>query len=664
MSGLCLWASLEASLVPAEAPIDPLHWKRVGALVCQRGERLFSWRSHGCWCWQALESEACPRSWERCLSPWVAADARLYYRTTLLEALRAHEAVPAALTDLEYLAWSYRCWGEECLRRLEGDYACVFWDEAHQTVLAARSPFGWRPLFYRLQADGQALVLASDPAWLLVATGDPGDLDPDWVCWYLATGQFLRGSPWRMVQEVPPGGWIRWQAGQLQMGQFWSPRPARLVAPRTLQEAREQVAHVLRAAVRQRVEGQPSVLVDLSGGLDSSSCAALAAQEQAPSTVLLGVHFSCHRLPEADERRFAQRVARALGIPLRIWTEEEAPLLQEARWLARLAPVPLTAMLFFGSWYRCLGQLARTQRMRVYLRGTFGDALWDPAWRTILREWWQEHAMGTILRTLWHWHHLGLSWSQVAWTQASALWSPDEPSWRRRPPAPWLRPLVWQRVLQVEEAERQRLRRRGPVQVWEWLRWMDRFAETAALAAARPLGEAGLSSTDPYTDPRVVEQVMAIPLALLVPPGLPPKGFLREVMRGQLPETIRLRATKGRIARAIFCALREQQSWLQDELGTGPAELDPYLDRLCLREQLDRLPFFPGAQPVLFSSLALALWGKQGGATGACLESLRELPAAPVVLRSREPCGICGQSGTGCGRQVLLWRERAPITVS
>ncbi|RAQ95910.1 class II glutamine amidotransferase domain-containing protein [Thermogemmatispora tikiterensis] len=222
MSGFCLWASLDPDPPEAETPIDATRWLQIGALVRQRGDQLFSWRSHGCWCWQALEHEACPRSWGSCRSLWVAADGRLYYRSALLEALRVHHAVPARLSDLEYLAWSYRCWGEENLRRLEGDYACVWWDEERRLGLAARSPFGLRPLFY--QVWGQTLILASDPAWLLQATNGPCDLDADWVCWYLATGHFRSASPWRTVHEVPPGGWLRWQAGQLQTGLFWSPR--------------------------------------------------------------------------------------------------------------------------------------------------------------------------------------------------------------------------------------------------------------------------------------------------------------------------------------------------------------------------------------------------------------------------------------------------------
>lgn len=641
--------SLAPDLPQVETPIEPTRWLQIGSLVRQRGDQLFSWQCQGCWCWQALEQEACPRSWESCTSPWVAADGRLYYRPALLEALRPYGAVPATQSDLEYLAQSYRCWGLECLCRLEGDYSCVWWDEVRRRGLAARSPFGLRPLFY--QVCGQALILASDPVWLFLATNGPRDLDADWVCWYLVTGHFRSASPWRTVHEVPPGGWVRWQADQLQTGLFWSPRPARSTPPRTLEEAGRQVLPVLREAVRQRVEGQQTVLVDLSGGLDSSSCAVLATEELSPARVM-GVHFSCQRVPEADERAFARRVARELGLPLRIWTEEEVPLLQEASQFARLAPVPLTAVLFFGSWYRCLGQLARSRRVRMYLRGTFGDALWDPAWRTILRECWQERAFGIVWQNLWLWHRQGMPWGQIVLTRGSPLWRSTESPWHRRPLAPWLRPEVWQRVLEVEEAERQRWRQRGPVQVWEWLRGIDRFAESAALAAARPLVEAGLTSTDPYTDPRVLEQVLAIPLALLVPHGLPPKGLLREAMRGHVPEPVRLRATKGRIARAIFRALWERRAWLQDELRAGSAELAPYVDGDSLRAHLNRLPFLTVAQPLVLSSLALALWVRQGGAAGGGQEPVTGLPAAPVVLRGRGRQTEAGSSG-----QLIQWME-------
>ncbi|RAQ95908.1 hypothetical protein A4R35_10205 [Thermogemmatispora tikiterensis] len=250
-----------------------------------------------------------------------------------------------------------------------------------------------------------------------------------------------------------------------------------------------------------------------------------------------------------------------------------------------------------------------------------------------------------------------MSWGQILLTRGSPLWRSTEAPWHRRPLAPWLRPEVWQRVLAVEEAERQRCRQRGPVQVWEWLRWIDRFAETAALAAARPLVEAGLTSTDPYTDPRVIEQVLAIPLTLIAPHGQPPKGLLREAMRGHLPEPVRVRATKGRIARAIFRALWERRGWLQDELRAGPGELDPYLDRECLRVQLDRLPFLTVTQPIVLSSLALALWVRQGGAAGGGPEAVARLPAAPVGLLGNGRGKTGRQTGASGADQLIQWME-------
>ena len=72
----------------------------------------------------------------------------------------------------------------------------------------------------------------------------------------------------------------------------------------------DQIAQWLRE--RLAAAGAEGFVVGLSGGVDSSTTAALAARAVGPERVL-GVLMPCHSQPE--DRRLARKVAETFGIP-------------------------------------------------------------------------------------------------------------------------------------------------------------------------------------------------------------------------------------------------------------------------------------------------------------------------------------------------------------
>ncbi|RAY95521.1 asparagine synthetase B, partial [Klebsiella oxytoca] len=56
----------------------------------------------------------------------------------------------------------YERYGVEMFRRLDAEFACVIYDGEKKTYLAARDPFGIRPLYYGYTAEGN-IAFASEP---------------------------------------------------------------------------------------------------------------------------------------------------------------------------------------------------------------------------------------------------------------------------------------------------------------------------------------------------------------------------------------------------------------------------------------------------------------------------------------------------------------------
>ena len=70
---------------------------------------------------------------------------------------------------------AYRTWGEDCARRLAGEFALVVWDKKNQSVFCAKDHAGMRPLHYHW--DGHRILIASDIAGVLAAGDFPQTLD-------------------------------------------------------------------------------------------------------------------------------------------------------------------------------------------------------------------------------------------------------------------------------------------------------------------------------------------------------------------------------------------------------------------------------------------------------------------------------------------------------
>ena len=88
-------------------------------------------------------------------------------------------------SDSEVVVHGYEEYGEDFVRRLNGIFAFVLWDAPRRRIVAARDPFGVKPLYW--WSDGRRVAMASEIGALL-ATGlvhprvDPVALDHYLAC--------------------------------------------------------------------------------------------------------------------------------------------------------------------------------------------------------------------------------------------------------------------------------------------------------------------------------------------------------------------------------------------------------------------------------------------------------------------------------------------------
>ncbi|MEN9573671.1 MAG: hypothetical protein RL514_1526 [Verrucomicrobiota bacterium] len=221
-------------------------------------------------------------------SPWRSADGqrvitydgRLDHREDLCRAL----GLPASaleLPDPELILRAHEQWGHDCVTRLEGEFAFALWDNRQQELFCARDPLGACGFHYHL--DGRRFVFASQIRDVLLGAGLPKRLDELTLGYHLtalvplATGTLYAGVmrlPAGRTLVVRPGGTPAFRTYR----QFTMQPEIRLRSP---QEYSEALRGLLDDAVRSCLRTHHPVAAMLSGGLDSTGVACLAARQLA-----------------------------------------------------------------------------------------------------------------------------------------------------------------------------------------------------------------------------------------------------------------------------------------------------------------------------------------------------------------------------------------------
>jgi asparagine synthase (glutamine-hydrolysing) len=206
--------------------------------------------------------------------------------------------------DTEVLVHLYEQEGAAFARRLRGMFAAALWDSTRRRLVLARDRYGIKPLYYRADVDG--LEFASELRSL-----PRGGIDLDALEAFLAFNSIPAPlTIFREARKLPPGHVLVWEDGNLSLERYARPAPVRAAELRDDDEAEliEELRSRLRDSVRAHLLADVPVGVLLSGGIDSSALAALAAQESTEPVRTFSIGFEERSFDElADARLVAER---------------------------------------------------------------------------------------------------------------------------------------------------------------------------------------------------------------------------------------------------------------------------------------------------------------------------------------------------------------------
>lgn len=281
---------------------------------------------------------------------WIVFNGEIFNFVELRADLELKGHHFATHSDTEVLLHLFQEEGPSCLHRLNGQFAVAIYDAVAGSLFLARDRLGVRPLFY-FEKDG-VLYFGSEIKSLLAGSGESAEIDPAvigqvFTFWGPLPGQTV----FRGIHELPPGHWMFWRQGEVEVQQYWHSsfnheEGASSLGTKTAGELKEELKELLIDATRIRLRADVPVGAYLSGGLDSSLIASVVRQYTSNRLRTFSIAFTDERY---DERDFQTRMSAFLGTEhevVEVTHEDIGRIFPEVIWhtetpLLRTAPAPM-----------------------------------------------------------------------------------------------------------------------------------------------------------------------------------------------------------------------------------------------------------------------------------------------------------------------------------
>lgn len=516
----------------------------------------------------------------------ITADMRLDNRDDMISRIGLPSRDALSWPDSRIVLSAWEKFGDAVWPLLRGPFAVAIFDPRDRVLTLARDPVGLNVVMWH--RNDRFFAFATMPNGLFAMNDVPRVLNEEKFADFLVLNHAEHATTiYKEVFRVPPAHVLRVKAdGIVTHHRYWSPDDIRPVRFRTDQDYADGLRDCLDKAVRQQMRSVHPIGCLLSGGLDSSSVAVLAARALAAKHQRIAAFTGVPRkgfdapVPAghyADESPFVEAIAAAAGtIDVTYVPHHAGDDFSELDrfFIALEGPVRNPTNL---GWVLAVLRAARTQGRRVLLGGLRGN-------HTISWNGWSQTAghllRGRFLTALRQYNLYYRRTPHSRWAAMRNLFlEPIVPVWlddmmhRRRHPdrvAPWLehsaiRPAfaaatgVNERARQARHDFHYRARRdervRGLLQVDYGGDW--HAAEKAFT---------GVEVRDPTADLDVISFCFGVPPEQYLAEGVD-RSLIRRAMWGLVPDMVLTNRLRGLQAADWHEKLRHRRSEIAREVA-------------------------------------------------------------------------------------------------
>ena len=525
-------------------------------------------------------------------------------------------------SDTEVIVHGFEEWGIDVLQRLRGMFAIGIWDDHERALWLARDRIGIKPLYWTLHHG--RLSFASEIKALLEDPQQERGVDEEALYHYLS---FLTtpapNTLFRGIHKLPGGTWLRvGENGDVREQRYWDVwdgvEPLDGVGE---DEIAARVLEELRTSVQLRKLADVPVGVFLSGGIDSSTNAALFSEGEGAPVKTFSIGYEGDYGSYKNEFQYARQMAELVGAEhheRRLTIDDALDFLPQ---MVRLQDEPIADPVCIPVYF--VSKLARDNGVVVAQVGEGADELfWGyPSWKTLLDL--QRYDDLPVPRAL----------KRAGVQLATALGK------GQRREVEYLRrgaegvPVFWGGAESFTEAQKQALlsprlrrdldgltswdalapiRRRFDDGAWEhshlhWMSYLDlnlRLPELLLMRVDKMSMGVSLEGRVPFLDHRFVELAMSIPEKSKTNGGTL-KHILKKAVRGVIPDELIDRPKQG-FGVPVY-------EWFFDRLGDeARRELDSFTRETDFLDRAEVMRYVDEHRgPEVWYLLNLALWWKE-----------------------------------------------------
>lgn len=243
-------------------------------------------------------------------SLWIVFNGEIYNYPSLRTYLLSKGHVFQSQSDTEVILHLYEEVGQDCVNLLNGMFAFAIWDSSRRSVFLARDRLGIKPLFYSFSSkDG--LFFSSEIKAILET---PVSRAPDYQALYDYLSLMYVPTPataFSAIKKLPPGCVMHCSDGGIAIRQYWDiPLPQQGWEDHSSGDNEEEMLGLLEAAIRRHMIADVPVGAFLSGGIDSTTVAAVMSSRLGVPLKTFTIGFRRKSYDESDEARL---VAQTLG---------------------------------------------------------------------------------------------------------------------------------------------------------------------------------------------------------------------------------------------------------------------------------------------------------------------------------------------------------------
>lgn len=544
----------------------------------------------------------------------LVADVRLDNRPELAQALGLEPTVAATLSDSHLIGLAYQRWGAACVDHLLGDFAFIVWDRKKQHLFAARDPLGTRGLSYYVDRD--VLVAATEISHILAHPAVQPRINE------VRVAQFLNlmideeeKSFYHEVFYLPPAHCLLVTESSVHKWRYWELDPERRIRYASDADYAEHLYELLARAVRDRLRAVGRVGISLSGGLDSSTLAAVLAHEAgAERQPLRSFSYAFDELISCDERKYIQQTVNRYGYEATylpcddLWTLrdlEQWPLLRDFVAFDAYAWLPEAVI-----------QAANKTGCRLLFAGYYGEAIFlgSRFWLHSLLSARQFADLFRILRSssgAIRWRRLlvddGLYRYTPRWVKETVKQATGRTDLSMHPA---LHPSLVQRIMMADSngsVPTNNIDSRPAAAIRRSV-YPGSFDQGWAAIRHR-YASRGVEPVMPYWDRRLVEFLVAIPADQLGLPGVD-RRIVRNAISPHLPPAVAQRPPRTVFIPLMKRGLLERETAVVRELIRAPRIVkDGFVRREWLEHTYAKLPEWHQKDVTRFwCCLCLELW--------------------------------------------------------